>query len=98
MTLDERLSPTQADLDAAHLLLTRMGVTARDLLEHQATARSVPTFAEYVPVVSTAVGDGARRVYLYYWQRVLDHWGDRRLTEPTASEVGNSPRRSRLTR
>jgi integrase/recombinase XerC len=47
----------------------------------------VPTFAEYVPVVSAAVTAGTRRAYGSYWNRVVDHWGERRLDEPTPSEI-----------
>jgi integrase/recombinase XerC len=47
----------------------------------------VPTFAEYVPVVSAAVTAGTRRAYGSYWNRVLEQWGDRRLDEPTPSEI-----------
>ena len=49
--------------------------------------RPVPTFAEYVPVVSAAVSDGTRRAYGSYWNRVIDQWGGRRLDEPTPSEI-----------
>lgn len=41
----------------------------------------VPTFAEYIPVVSAAVTAGTRRAYGSYWNRVLEHWGERRLDE-----------------
>ena len=47
----------------------------------------MPTFAEYVPVVSAAVSDGTRRAYGSYWNRVIEQWGDRRLDEPTPSEI-----------
>ena len=47
----------------------------------------MPTFAEYVPVVSAAVTAGTRRAYGSYWNRVVEHWGDRRLDEPTPSEI-----------
>ena len=47
----------------------------------------MPTFAEYVPVVSAAVTDGTRRAYGSYWNRVIEHWGERRLDEPTPSEI-----------
>jgi len=40
-----------------------------------------------VPVVSAAVSAGIRRAYGSYWNRVLEHWGDRRLDEPTPSEI-----------
>jgi len=47
----------------------------------------VPTFAEYVPVVSAAVSAGTRRAYGSYWNRVVEQWGGRRLDEPTPSEI-----------
>jgi len=47
----------------------------------------VPTFAEYVPVVAAAVSNGTRRAYGSYWNRVIEHWGSRRLDEPTLSEI-----------
>ncbi|MEN3305367.1 MAG: hypothetical protein V7603_1569 [Micromonosporaceae bacterium] len=37
--------------------------------------------------MSGAVGDGTRRVYGSYWNRVVEHWGSRRLDEPRPSEV-----------
>jgi integrase len=42
---------------------------------------------EYLDVVQAAVGDGARRAYRSYWQRIRDAWGTRRLDEPTPSEI-----------
>jgi hypothetical protein len=77
---------TAADLDAARLLLARMGLSAQDLLASPERP-SVPTFAEYIPIVAAAVGDGTRRVYGSYWTRILDHWGNRHLNEPTPSEI-----------
>jgi hypothetical protein len=35
---------------------------------------TVPTFAEYVPVVSATVTDGTRKAYGSYWNRVTEHW------------------------
>src|SRR5690349_3980521 len=48
---------------AARLLLARLGLTATDLLDTDAPASTVPTFAEYVPVVAASVNTGTRRVY-----------------------------------
>lgn len=79
--------PSTADIDAARLLLARMGLSARDLLDAAPVRRPVPTFAEYVPVVAGAVGSGTRRVYSSYWNRILEHWGERRLDDPTPSEI-----------
>lgn len=61
-----------AELDAARLLLDRMGITPADLLTTLRIRATVPTFAQYVPRVRDAVGDGTRRVYGSYWNRVID--------------------------
>jgi site-specific recombinase XerC len=47
----------------------------------------VPTFAEYVPVVAATVTPGTLRAYRPYWKRTVGQWGERRLDEPTPSEV-----------
>lgn len=57
---------TSAELDAARLILGRMGITPEDLLRDAADRPQAPTFAEYVPVVSAAVSAGTRRVYGSY--------------------------------
>ncbi|MFC4017528.1 tyrosine-type recombinase/integrase [Micromonospora sp. GCM10011542] len=77
----------RAELDAARLLLARMGISPADLVDAASDRPPAPTFAEYVPVVSAAVSDGTRRAYGSYWKRVLEHWGQRRLDEPTPSEI-----------
>jgi integrase len=82
------ISPAgRAELDAARLLLARMGISPADLLDVAPARPPAPTFAEYLPVVSAAVGDGTRRVYGSYWNRILDQWGGRRLDQPTPSDV-----------
>ena len=68
------------------MLLERMGLPPPDLAASQ-PCPEVPTFAEYVPVVSAAVSAGTRRAYGSYWNRVVEHWGGRRLDEPTPSEI-----------
>ena len=79
----------QAVVEAALVLLERMGLTPEDLAVAAVPQRrpEVPTFAEYVPVVSAAVSAGTRRAYGSYWNRVVDQWGTRRLDEPTPSEI-----------
>ena len=77
----------QAVVDAALVLLERMGLSPADLAAVPQHRRPMPTFAEYVPVVSAAVSDGTRRAYGSYWNRVVEQWGDRRLDEPTPSEI-----------
>jgi integrase/recombinase XerC len=80
-------APGQAELDAARLLLARMGISPADLLQAVPGRSPAPTFAEYIPVVSAAVGAGTRRVYGSYWNRIGDQWGGRRLDEPSPSEI-----------
>jgi hypothetical protein len=78
----------QAAVDAALLILERMGLSPYDPTAVPRQRPSVPTFADYVPVVSAAVTDGTRKAYGSYWNRVTEQWGARRLDEPTPSEIG----------
>jgi integrase/recombinase XerC len=77
----------QAVVEAAPVLLERMGLTPGDLTAVPQHRPEVPTFAGYIPVVSAAVSAGTRRAYGSYWNRVVEHGGDRRLDEPTPSEI-----------
>jgi integrase/recombinase XerC len=79
--------PGQAEVAAARLLLARLGLSPADLMQGAAHRPPAPTFAEYVPVVSAAVSDGTRRVYGSYWNRIVEHWGQRRLDEPSPSQI-----------
>jgi integrase/recombinase XerC len=87
MTAQPMSGPTAAELDAARLLLARMGISPAELLQAAPSRPPAPTFAEYIPVVSAAVSAGTRRVYGSYWNRILDQWAGRRLDEPTPSDV-----------
>src|SRR5258707_15258979 len=73
----------QAVVDAAMLVLERMGLTPADLLAAPAARPPAPTFAEYIPVVSALVSDGCRRAYGSYWNRGAGQWGSRGIGEPT---------------
>ncbi|SCF02805.1 Site-specific recombinase XerD [Micromonospora coriariae] len=77
----------RAELEAARLLLERMGISPADLLQVRPARPLAPTFAEYVPVVAAAVSPGTRRAYGSYWNRVVQAWGDRRIDEPRPSEI-----------
>ena len=77
----------QAVVEAALVLLERMGLSPADLVAAPRKQKAVPTFAEYVPVVSAAVSAGTRRAYGSYWNRILEHWGSRRLDEIAPSEI-----------
>jgi integrase/recombinase XerC len=80
-------SSHQAVVEAALVLLERMGLSPADLAAVPQPRKPVPTFAEYIPVVAAAVSAGTRRAYGSYWNRVVEHWGDRRLDEPTPSQI-----------
>ena len=60
-----------------------MGLSPADLAGVPRQRPQVPTFADYVPVVSASVSDGTRRAYGSYWNRIVEQWGTRRLDEPT---------------
>ena len=77
----------QAIVDAALLMLRQMGLSPDDLVTAPQDRPPVPTFAEYAPVVSAAVTAGTRRAYGSYWNRIIDHWGERRLDEIAPSEI-----------
>jgi hypothetical protein len=59
----------EAVIEAALVLLERMGLSPADLAVVPQRRTPVPTFAEYVPVVSAAVSAGTRRAYGSYWNR-----------------------------
>ena len=80
----------QAAVDAALLVLKSIGLSPDDLTAASGQRPTVPTFAEYVPVVSATVTDGTRKAYGSYWKRVTEQWGTRRLDEPTPSEIQHS--------
>jgi integrase/recombinase XerC len=48
---------------------------------------AAPTFAEYIPIVREAVGEGSRKAYNTYWNRVLEHWSQRRIDEVRPSDI-----------
>ncbi|MGW5221326.1 tyrosine-type recombinase/integrase [Nocardia sp. NPDC004085] len=74
------------EVQTAQLLLERLGVSLEDLISAQ-SKRAVPTFAEYVPVVSAAMPPGGTRAtYMPYWKKIVAVWPDRRLDEPTITE------------
>ena len=77
----------QAAVDAALLILERIGLSPDDLAAAPRQRPSVPTFADYVPVVSATVTSSIRKAYGSYWNRVVEQWGTRRLDEPTPSEI-----------
>jgi integrase len=78
------------ELDAARLVLARLGITPDQLLTpgtDTSAHRGMPTFDEYIGEVSEVVSAGTRRVYDSYWRRIRRSWGERRLDEPTPLEI-----------
>jgi len=80
-------SSQQANIDAALLVLKSMGLSLDDLTGASSNRPPVPTFAEYVPVVSATLTPATLRAYGSYWKRVICQWGGRHLDEPTPSEI-----------
>jgi integrase len=75
---------------AALMVLRTMGVTIPELLEAEEVQQArgdVPTFAGYVPVVAAATPAGSASTWMPYWRVLVEQWGDRQITEPTASEL-----------
>jgi hypothetical protein len=79
-------SAREAELAAARVLLQRMGISLDDLVQTGPQA-PMPTFADYVPKVRAAVSAGLLKAYGTYWNKVVAEWGDRRLDEPTPTEI-----------
>jgi hypothetical protein len=87
MSVPNSAESQQAVVEAALVLLERIGLSPMDLTAVSQARKPAPTFAEYVPVVSAAVSAGTRRAYGSYWNRVIEHWGGRRPDEPTPPEI-----------
>ena len=65
MSVPNSAESQQAVVEAARVLLERMGLSPADLAAAPQARKPVPTFAEYVPVVSAAVSAGTRRAYRF---------------------------------
>jgi integrase/recombinase XerC len=76
-------------LDTVRALLDELGISPHDLVGAVASTRPprMPTIDEYVDRVAGAVSPGAHRVYGTYWRKISEVWGQRRLDEPTPTEV-----------
>jgi integrase/recombinase XerC len=87
MTNDRDPAARLDEIEAARLLLQKMGINPADLVRASMSSPGAPTFADYIPRVSGAVGSGTRRVYGSYWNRVIQAWGSRPITDVTASDI-----------
>ncbi len=73
------------NIEAAMLLIDRLGVSIDDLRSAAIEKPHVPTFGEYIPVVYNAMPATATRdTYMSYWTKL---WPDKRLDEPTVTEL-----------
>lgn len=77
----------QSTVQAARMLLERMGISPNDLVAGAAVRPTAPTFAEYVPIVWASVTPGLRKAYGTYWNRAVERWGDRRIDQINPSEI-----------
>jgi integrase/recombinase XerC len=77
-----------SEIEAARMLLAKMGISPADLLRSSTTPSEIPVFSDYIPRVSKAVSSGTRRVYGTYWNRVVVAWGPRPITSVTPLEIG----------
>ncbi|MFF5292076.1 tyrosine-type recombinase/integrase [Paractinoplanes globisporus] len=77
----------QAGLEAARLLLERMGISPLDLVAGASARPAAPTFAEYVPVVAASISAGLLRAYGTYWDRVVERWGARPIDQVSPSDI-----------
>ncbi|ONI92652.1 integrase [Saccharothrix sp. ALI-22-I] len=81
--------PSDSDLEKARQVLALLGVSPEALVASQPArpAREVPTFTDWVPVVSGLVGEGTRKLYSTYWNKLVALWPQRRLDELPASDL-----------
>ncbi|MFE9748808.1 tyrosine-type recombinase/integrase [Saccharothrix saharensis] len=70
----------------ARLFLKRMGISLADLAEPD-LQRSTPTFTDFIPLVSSTVPLGTRRVYTPYWRKLSESWGSLHINEIRATDV-----------
>jgi integrase/recombinase XerC len=87
MNKDRNPTSRLDEIEAARMLLEKMGINPADLLRASTDSPRAPTFADYIPRVSDAVSSGTRRVYGSYWNRVIQAWGSRFITDVTASDI-----------
>lgn len=84
----------QAELQAAQLLLEKLGVSPSELIA-LAVPREAPLFADYIPRVADAVSAGTRRVYGSYWNLVVREWGHLSLGDVTALDISSLSERAK---
>lgn len=79
-----------ADIEAARLLLSRLGINPADLIGDAPTGggrEPVPTISEWIPVVAGLVSPSTASSYGSYWRKAEAAWPGRRMDTITASEI-----------
>lgn len=74
---------------AAKTLIATMGLSQAELAEAKAAALATPTIAEYVPKALKAASPSSAATWGIYLNMLADEWPDRRLDEPTPTEIIN---------
>ncbi|GAA4553058.1 tyrosine-type recombinase/integrase [Amycolatopsis samaneae] len=80
----ETIDPVVA---AARLLLEQLGIPVADLLAAHTGRTPMPTIAEYLPAVRAASTTASTKTREPHWQLLAQEWGNRRINEPTLSEL-----------
>lgn len=80
---------TTAELEAARLLLDRLGIRPEQLVgtPGRSTSKAIPSVGHYLDQIADAVSPATRRVYGPYWRRVASEWGERRIDDITPIEI-----------
>src|SRR3954451_9955901 len=83
------LPVSTAELEAARLLLDRLGIRPEQLIgvPGPVAARAIPSVRHYLDQVADAVSPATRQVYGPYWRRIASEWGDRRIDDITPIEI-----------
>jgi integrase len=74
---------------AAKTLIATMGLSQADLTKVRSAALVTPTIAEYVPKALKAASPSSAATWRIYLTMLADEWPDRRLDEPTPTEIIN---------
>jgi len=96
--------PNPKEVEAARVLLARMGMTPADLLESTPapedpaqSRRPMPTVAAWIEVVTGLVSPGTARSYGSYWKKAAAAWGPRCLDQVAASEIRAEAEKAKAT-
>jgi integrase len=80
-SIDER-----AVAAAAEIVLVKLGLSLNQVAD-LAKPKVMPTFAEYAPEVEKTTPETSSKTWKFYWNVLVDEWGDRPIDEPRASEI-----------